>query len=230
MPSVLITGASRGIGLEFTRQYGAEGWRVLATCRDPAAAPELDAIAQASDGRVSVHALDVRDRAGVVNFAAELAGEPLDVLLNNAGAMGPRPQGLGQVDDADWAEVLDINIMGPFRMAEAFVDNVAAGERKLIVTLSSRMGSMAENTGASYIYRSSKAGVNAVVTSLAIDLAERGIVSMCFHPGWVQTDMGGASAAITPQESVTGMRRVIDGLGPKDNGRFYNYDGSPIAW
>lgn len=230
MPSVLITGASRGIGLEFARQYGAEGWRVLATCRDPAAAPELGAIAQASDGRMTVHALDVRDRARVAALAAELAGEPLDILLNNAGAMGSRPQGLGQIDDAVWAEVLDINIMGPFRMAEAFVDHVAAGERKLIVTLSSRMGSMAENTGGSYIYRSSKAGVNAVVTSLAIDLAERGIVSMCFHPGWVQTDMGGANAAVTPKESVAGMRRVIDGLGPKDNGRFYNHDGSPIAW
>ncbi len=230
MPSVLITGASRGIGLEFTRQYGAEGWRVFATCRDPAAAAELSAIAQASDGRVSVHALDVRDRAGVAALAAEFAGEPLDILLNNAGAMGPRPQGLGQIDDAIWAEVLDINIMGPFRMAEAFVEHVAAGERKLIVTLSSRMGSMAENTGSHYMYRSSKAGVNAVVTSLAIDLAERGITSMCFHPGWVQTDMGGAGAAVAPTESVTGMRRVIDGLGPDDNGRFYNFDGAPIAW
>ena len=140
------------------------------------------------------------------------------------------PQGLGQIDDAVWAEVLDINIMGPFRMAEAFVDNVAAAERKLIVTLSSRMGSMAENTGGSYIYRSSKAGVNAVVTSLAVDLASRGIVSMCLHPGWVQTDMGGPSAAVTPQESVAGMRRVIDGLGPEDNGCFYSHDGSPIPW
>jgi NAD(P)-dependent dehydrogenase (short-subunit alcohol dehydrogenase family) len=230
MPNVLITGANRGIGIEFARQYVADGWRVRATCRDPSAADELNRLAEGSDGRVTLHALDVRDRAQTVALARELAGAPLDLLLNNAGVMGPRPQGLGEIDDQAWAEVLDINVMGPLRMAEAFVDNVAASDRKLIVTLSSRMGSMAENSGGHYIYRSSKAAVNSVVTSLAIDLAARGIIAICFHPGWVQTDMGGAGAAVTPADSVSGMRLVIEGLGAEDSGRFFNYDGGMVAW
>ncbi len=230
MPSVLITGAGRGIGLEFTRQYGAAGWHVHACCRDPGAAAEANAIAARSGGRVSVHALDVRQRARVGALAGELEGAPLDVLLNNAGIYGPRPQGLGEIDDEAWAEVLDTNVMGPLRMAEAFAANVALSERKLIVTLSSEMGSIAGISGGFYVYRSSKAAVNAVMKSLAADLGGRGIVCVCFHPGWVRTDMGGPGAALSPEQSVSAMRRVIDGLGAEDNGRFLNYDGGAIAW
>ncbi len=231
MPSVLITGASRGLGLEFARQYGAEGWRVFACCRDPGGAPKLAAIAAQSDGRVTVHGLDVRMRQGIAALAAGLEDEPVDLLLNNAGVYGPRLQDFGEVDDRAWAEVLDVNVMGPLRMAEAFAKHIASSQRKLIVTLSSRMGSMSDNSsGGAYVYRSSKAAVNAVVKSLAVDLGRRGIVCVAFHPGWVRTDMGGAGAALSPELSVANMRRVIEGVRPADNGRFLSHDGGEIPW
>jgi len=231
MPSVLITGAGRGIGLAFSRQYAAAGWRVFATCRAPERAAELRAVAEANPDQVSLHPLDVGDRGAIAALAEELAHEPIDLLLNNAGVYGPRPQDLGDADDAAWAQVLDTNVMGPLRMAQAFVPHLERSARKLIVTLSSRMGSMAANqSGGAYIYRSSKAAVNAVVTSLAVDLGPRGFVCVCFHPGWVSTDMGGSGAPVRPDDSAAGMRRVIDRLGPGDNGRFLDYDGSAIAW
>lgn len=231
MPSLLITGAGRGIGLAFSRQYAAAGWRVFATCRAPAGAAELRAIAEANPDRLSLHPLDVGDRGAIGLLADELASEPLDMLLNNAGIYGPKPQDLGDVHDAAWAEVFDTNVMGPLRMTEAFAPHLERGGRKLIVTVSSRMGSMGANeSGGAYIYRSSKAALNAVVKSLAIDLGARGMVCVCFHPGWVSSDMGGPGAPLTPEDSAAAMGRVIDGLGAGDNGRFLNYDGEAIPW
>lgn len=231
MSSVLITGAGRGIGLAFSEQYAAAGWRVFATCRAPERAAELQAIAERNADTISLHPLDVGERAASAALADELADEAIDVLLNNAGIYGPRPQGFADADDAAWARVLDTNVIGPLRMAQAFAPHVGRSARKLIVTLSSRMASMGENdAGGAYIYRSSKAALNAVVKSLAIDLGARGIVSVCFHPGWVSSDMGGPGAPLSPAESAAGMRRVIDGLGPDDNGRFLDYDGGTIAW
>ncbi len=231
MSSVLITGAGRGIGLAFSEQYAAAGWRVFATCRAPEGAAELQAIAKANADTVSLYPLDVGERAAGAALADELADQAIDVLLNNAGIYGPRPQAFADADDDAWARVFDTNVMGPLRMAQAFAPHVGRSARKLIVTLSSRMGSVGENDdGGAYIYRSSKAALNAVVKSLAIDLGARGIVSVCFHPGWVSSDMGGPGAPLSPAESAAGMRRVIDGLGPGDNGRFLDYDGGAIAW
>lgn len=231
MSSVLITGAGRGIGLAFSEQYAAAGWRVFATCRAPERAAELQAIAERNADTVSLHPLDVGERAASAALAEELADEAIDVLLNNAGVYGPRPQGFADADDDAWARVFDTNVMGPLRMAQAFAPHVGRSARRLIVTLSSRMASVGENDGGgAYIYRSSKAALNAVVKSLAIDLGARGIVSVCFHPGWVSSDMGGSGAPLSPAESAAGMRRVIDGLGPGDNGRFLDYDGGAIAW
>lgn len=231
MSSVLITGAGRGIGLAFSEQYAAAGWRVFATCRAPEGATELQAIAEGNADTVSLYPLDVGERAAIAALADELADQAIDLLLNNAGIYGPRPQGFADADDDAWARVFDTNVMAPLRMAQAFAPHVERSARKLIVTLSSRMGSVGENDGGgAYIYRSSKAALNAVVKSLAIDLGAQGIVSVCFHPGWVSSDMGGPGAPLSPAESAAGMRRVIDGLGPGDNGRFLNYDGSTIAW
>lgn len=230
MPTILITGASRGLGLEFARQYAAEDWRVHACCRAPDEATDLAALAKAN-GAVTVHRLDVRARTEARALADALDGAPLDVLLNNAGVMGPKPQAFGDCDDKAWAEMLDTNVVGPMRLAEELVDNVAAGERKVIAALSSRMGSVGANqSGGYYLYRSSKAALNAVVKSLAIDLAGRGIVCVAFHPGWVSTDMGGKSAPLAPAESVAALRKVIAGLGPGDSGRFINYDGTDLPW
>lgn len=232
MQDILITGANRGIGLEFTRQYAGNGLTIHACCRNPAQASDLKALADASDGRVAVHQLDVTDGDSVAALADELGGTPLDMIINNAGIYGPRDGGLfGQVDYDAWPKVLNVNVMGPMRVAEALAGNLAKGKERLLVTISSRMGSMAENTsGGAYIYRSSKAAVNAVVKSLSVDLAPQGITAVAFHPGWVQTDMGGSGAAISVQESVSGMRSVIAGLAPRDNGTFWNYDGNPMPW
>lgn len=231
MPSTLITGANRGLGLEFARQYLANGWQVYAACRDPSSASELRQLADPSDHKLQIIALDVTDPASVKAAAVELDRHAIDLLLNNAGVMGARGQTIGNIDYETWAKVLDANTMGPMRVSEAFVDHVARSERKLIVTLTSGMGSLADNTsGGSIAYRSSKAAVNMVMRSLAIDLAPRGITCVVVNPGWVQTDMGGPNATITPAESVTRLRRLIETLGPAQSGKFFNHDGREYAW
>jgi NAD(P)-dependent dehydrogenase (short-subunit alcohol dehydrogenase family) len=231
MPSTLITGANRGLGLEFARQYLADGWQVYAGCRDPASASELLRLADASDDNLQILALDVTDAESVQAAAAELDAQAIDLLLNNAGIGGPRGQTIGNIDYEAWAKVLDVNTMGPLRVSEAFVDHVAKSERKLVVTLTSGMGSLADNTsGGAYAYRSSKAAVNMVMRSLAIDLAPRGITCVVINPGWVLTDMGGPHATLTTAESVTRLRRLVQTLEPAQSGKFFNYDGREYAW
>lgn len=227
MPTVMVTGANRGIGLEFVRQYAAAGWRIIATCRNPAGAAELNAVS----GDVTVQAMDVGDPASIRAARGAIGDAPIDVLINNAGLLGGRPQLFGETDYDAMAEVLKVNIIGPLAVAEAFIGNLEAGEGKRLVTVSSRMGSIAGNeSGKSYIYRPSKAGVNAVMKSAALDLAERGILVTIFHPGHVKTDMGGEAAPVTTEQSVSGMRQVIEGMTPAKSGHFFNFDGAEIAW
>jgi NAD(P)-dependent dehydrogenase (short-subunit alcohol dehydrogenase family) len=231
VPSALITGANRGLGIEFARQSLADGWQVYAACRDPISASELRRLADESGHKLRILVLDVTELASVKAAAAELDGKAIDLLLNNAGVMGVRGQTIGNLDYEAWAKVLDANTMGPKRVSEVFVDHVARSEGKLIVTLTSGMGSLADNTsGGSIAYRSSKAAVNMVMRSLAIDLAPRGITCVVVNPGWVRTDMGGPHAALTPAESVTRLRRLIETLGLAQSGKFFNYDGREYAW
>jgi len=231
MPSVFVTGANRGLGLEFARQYTAEGWQVFAACRSPDAARELQTLMAQSGGRIRILKMDVTDTASVRAAAAELSGQPIDLLLNNAGVGGPRSERIGSVDYAAWARVLDANTLGPMRVVEAFLENVARGPQKKIVTITSGMGSLADNTsGGAYAYRSSKAAVNIVMKSLAIDLAPRGITCVVVNPGWVRTDMGGSRGTLSPAESIKALRSVIAALRPEDSGRFLNYNGKPYPW
>jgi NAD(P)-dependent dehydrogenase (short-subunit alcohol dehydrogenase family) len=231
MPTTLITGANRGLGLEFARQYAADGWQVCAACRNPKSASELHRLADARGHSLQILALDVTKPASVNAAAAKLDGLAIDLLLNNAGVGGTRGETIGNIDYKAWAKVLDVNTMGPLRVSEAFVDHVARSGRKLIVTLTSGMGSIVDNTsGGSFAYRSSKAAVNMVMRSLAIDLAPRGITCVVVNPGWVQTDMGGSHATLTPAESVSRLRRLIDSLGPAQSGKFFNHDGREYAW
>jgi NAD(P)-dependent dehydrogenase (short-subunit alcohol dehydrogenase family) len=231
MRNMLVTGANRGLGLEFARQYAADGWKVYAACRDPDAAKELVQLAAESGGAIRVLALEVTDAASVRAAAQSLAGDPIDLLVNNAGVGSPKKQRLGSLDYAAWAQVLDVNTLGPMRVVEAFLDNIANGSDRQIVTLTSAMGSIADNaSGGSYAYRSSKAAVNIVMKSLSIDLAPRGISCVVVHPGWVRTAMGGPDGKLTTAESVTALRRLIAGLKPQDTGRFFNYDGKPYPW
>jgi NAD(P)-dependent dehydrogenase (short-subunit alcohol dehydrogenase family) len=229
--TVLVTGANRGLGLEFARQYAADGWKVYAACRAPEEARELQKLALASGGLIEVSGVDVTDTASVRAAAERLSGVPIDLLLNKAGVGSPKGQKLGSLDYAAWQRVLDTNALGPMRVTEAFLGNVEKGGQKKIVTITSKMGSIADNgSGGSYAYRSSKAAVNIVVKSLSIDLAGRGITCIVVHPGWVRTDMGGPSGLISPQQSIAGIRKLIAGLAPADAGKFLNYDGTPIPW
>jgi NAD(P)-dependent dehydrogenase (short-subunit alcohol dehydrogenase family) len=229
--SVLVTGASRGLGLEFTRQYAAEGWQVFAACRAPDSAQELQRLAAESGGQIRVLGLDVTDTASVRAAAAELKGQAIDLLLNNAGVGSPRDQRIGSLDYVAWAKVLDANTLGPMRVAEAFVENVANSVLRQIVTITSGMGSLEDNTsGGAYAYRSSKAAVNMVVRSLALDLASRGITCVVMNPGWVRTDMGGTGGKLSPAESIKALRFVIASLKPEDSGKFLNYNGNPYPW
>ena len=235
MPTVLVTGAARGLGREFVRQYAAAGWQVIACARDPDAARDL----ASGSGSVSVRRLDLLEPATIAALAAALAGTALDVLLNNAGTMGSQSfaeQGLGaqrfgHSDYADWEQILRVNVFGPMRMAEAFVEHVAASERRIIATLTSMVGSIGTNrAGGLYAYRSSKAAVNAVMKSMSIDLAGRGIIATPIHPGWAKTEMGGPQAPVDPVDAVAGVRRVIDGLTPERAGRFWQFDGTELPW
>ena len=230
MPTGLITGANRGIGLALARGYAAEGWRVHACCRHPDKATDLKALQGGSGDRIAVHRLDVTDGLKVASLARELAGEAIDLLINNAGVGGPRG-GFGETDHDAWQPVVAVNSFAPLRMAERFVEQVACSERKLIVNISSRMGSIAENaSGHSIIYRASKAALNQVSKSLAVALGPRGITVILFHPGWVSTDMGGSEAPVTPADSAAGIRAVIARVTAEDNGRFFNYDGAELPW
>lgn len=227
MPTCLITGASRGLGLEFAKQYAAEGWKVIATCRRPDEASALKTL----EGEIQIHPLDVSDFARIEALAKKLGGQPIDLLVNNAGVYGPRVVSCDAIDYAAWAEVLRVNTMAPLKMSAVFVNSVARSQLKRIVAVTSKMGSLTENTsGGSYIYRSSKAALNAVMRSLAIDLKPKGITVAVLHPGWVRTDMGGPGAQIDPFESVAGMRQVIADLRPEDSGHFFAYDGADVPW
>ena len=231
MPVVLITGANRGLGLEFARQYLADGWQVLASCRDADSVSELQRLAKASSGKLTVVSMDVTDAESVHKAATQLGGVAIDLVINSAGIIGVSGQRAGNVDYASWAHVLDVNTMGPLRVLEAFIDHIARSKRKLVVTITSGMGSIGDNTsGGSIAYRSSKAAVNMVMRSAAIDLAPRRISCVVINPGWVKTDMGGPSATLTPQESVTALRRLIETLGLNNSGKFYHYDGNEYPW
>jgi NAD(P)-dependent dehydrogenase (short-subunit alcohol dehydrogenase family) len=231
MPTVLITGANRGLGLEFARQYSAEGWQVFAACRAPDEAKDLQQLAKKVGDRVRVLQIDVTDTASVRAAANGLKGQPIDLLVNNAGVGGPSGQRLGNLDYAAWARVLDTNTLGPMRVSEAFLENVSQSHDKRIVTITSGMGSIADNTsGGRYAYRSSKAAINMVMKSLSIDLAPRGITCVVLSPGWVRTDMGGEGGKLSPEESIRAMRSVVASLRPEDSGKFLNLEGKPYPW
>jgi len=232
MKTVLITGANRGIGLEFSRQYAVAGWRVLACCRQPEKAAALNRISMQYPGLIHVYALDVADHEQIEHLSQLLSAVSIDLLINNAGVYpGSDKMDFGHANYEEWMHAFRINTMAPLKMAESFITQISNSTLKIIVTLTSQMGSITENTsGANYLYRSSKSAVNMVVKSLSVDLKHNGVTAILFHPGWVQTDMGGPNALITAEKSVSGMRQVISNLTPSDSGKFFAYDGKIIAW
>lgn len=229
--NLLITGASRGIGLEMVAYAIEQGWRVFACCRDPQNSSKLLSLAQLTNGQVSVHVADMSELATIQALAYELRAESIDMLINNAGVYGSQKNQFGNVDAVSWAQAFQVNSIAPLKMAEGFVDQISMSESKVIACVSSKMASMSDNgSGGSYIYRSSKAALNAVVKSLSIDLSERGIKCVALHPGWVKTDMGGDNAEITPRQCVTQLFNILTNLTMRDSGRFIDIDGSTILW
>jgi NAD(P)-dependent dehydrogenase (short-subunit alcohol dehydrogenase family) len=231
MRSVFITGASRGLGLEWVRQYAKAGWRVYATCRHPEEAAELKALAD-KQGAVSVHRLDVCDAEQLRTLRLDLDEARIDVLLNNAGVYLDKFTGdLGGIDYEAWLRSFAVNTLGAVRVTEAFIEPLASSEKRLVVAITSHMGSIAEITSpGSYAYRSSKAALNAAMKGLSCKLAERGVGVLLLHPGWVKTRMGGPDAPLTVEQSVTGMRSLVERFVPEMNGRFFRYNGTEIPW
>ncbi|HET7364786.1 MAG TPA: SDR family oxidoreductase [Burkholderiales bacterium] len=221
MSTILITGAGRGLGHELARQYADDGWRVIGTVREASA--KLPA-------GVERQVADVTDRRQVAALGKSLSGVALDVLFCNAGISGKRGMALGSFDYQSWEEVLRVNLLGAAAVAEALLANVLAGERKVIAMMSSRLGSIAEASGMTLPYATSKAALNMLVKGLAAQLAPKGVIVVALSPGWVRTDMGGASAPLAPQTSVASLRNVVAGLKQRDSGKFLSHDGSPIPW
>jgi NAD(P)-dependent dehydrogenase (short-subunit alcohol dehydrogenase family) len=225
LPTVFITGASKGLGLEFARQYAHAGWRVIATCRNPGCADKLAGLPG-----IETHVLDVTDYGWMKTLAAKLSDVPIDLLLCNAGIFGA-DQEFGLVEPKDFAETLNVDVVAPMMLAQCFASHVEASKGRVMAFLSSRMGSMQDNTsGGFYVYRAAKAGLNAVVKSLSVDLEPKGIVALALHPGWVKTDMGGPSAPLSPKDSIASLRQVLAGVTEAHSGKFLSYNGEEIPW
>lgn len=224
MPTTLITGANRGIGLALTREFTARGHTVIATARDPGTATEL------AETGAAIYRLDVANADEIATLKAELGDTPIDILINNAGIAGGR-QPVGETDFDSFLETLIVNTIAPVRMLESFTENVAASELKLMTVISSQLGSIA-NTDASWglIYRTSKAGVNMAYRAAATALAEKGITCLTLHPGHVETDMGGAGAPVKPADSAKGLADTMLGAGPAKELRYLDYQGRTLPW
>lgn len=229
--NILVTGANRGIGLEMVSYSAKQGWRVFACCRNPHNAESLFNIAKLSNGQISVHIADMQELSTIQALSYELRNDPIDILINNAGVYGSDKNKFGTVDADSWLQAFQVNSIAPLKMVEAFAEQLAMGKRKLVACMSSKMGSMADNGyGNSYIYRSSKAALNAVVKSLSIDLESQGVTCVALHPGWVKTEMGGPDAEISTQECVDQLFTILSRLTADDSGRFIDIDGSDIPW
>jgi NAD(P)-dependent dehydrogenase (short-subunit alcohol dehydrogenase family) len=233
MPTVLITGANRGIGLGFAKAYLADGWDVIATARKPEHADELSSL----DGNLEIYSLDVTDHPGIDVLAEKLKGRAIDVLINNAGVLGSvgfekggAGQTLGNMDYDAFRQTLEVNTIAPLKVTEALLPNLELGEQKKVVSLTSRMGSIGTMEGGFISYRTSKAALNAVMRNLSIELEEKGIAVAVLHPGWVRTDMGSPAAPTEIADSVRGLIEQIDKLHLEHTGCCKDHTGETIPW
>lgn len=232
MATVLVTGSNRGLGLEWVRQYAAEGWRVYATCRQPTEAGELKALAD-REKEIRILRLDVTKPDEINALAVELIKEPIDVLVNNAGVYLEKfmEVGLRRLRYEDWEYTFQVNTLGAVRVTEALQEHVARSEKRLVVVISTHMASIADIAApGAYYYRSTKAALNAVMEGLTHELRPKGVGVLILHPGWVSTRMGGEGTSLMPPESVRGMRSLVEKFTLAESGRFFRYDGVEMPW
>ena len=232
MPTVMITGANRGLGLEFVRQYLEDGWRVIATCRRPDQAMELHTLKANHDVKIEIFPLEVTDNDAMYELAGQLEGTAIDIFIQNAGIL--LNDAFRQTGFEDRLGIFRINTLSLLTITEAFIDHIAASSQKKLIYISSLKASTTESAGhtggGDYCYRASKAAGNSIIKALSFDLAEQGVTTAAISPGWVRTDMGGPHAPLSPEESVTLMRQVIDNLTLTNSGGFLNQNGEPNPW
>ncbi len=230
MPTLLITGANRGIGLELTKQYLEQGWDVHACCRKPEKAKELGKLSEA-DNKLTVHKLNVTKEKQMDKLKKALKNKPVDLLINNAGVYAGNVSSFDKSDDKAWEEAVAVNLLAPMKMMQHFKENIAISDKKIIASMSSKMGSMDDNrSGGAYAYRATKAALNAVMVSAAHDLRPLDITCLILHPGWVRTDMGGPNGEISVEESAKKLRKILDECEITDSGKFFDIDGTIIPW
>ena len=230
MATILVTGANRGLGIEFVEQYLNVGNEVIATYRNENSS--IDLIEMGNErSNLKLLQLDVSSKKSLNSFAKNLGNSPIDIFINNAGVYGPRNNSFGNVDEENWIPAIKINAIAPMLLTQLIIKNIRSGADKKLIYITSKMGSIDDNKGGgAYVYRSSKTALNSVVKSLSVDLENEGITVTLIHPGWVKTDMGGPNAHIDKDTSVRGMIEVISNLDISSTGNFYNYDGSIIPW
>ena len=228
MSTVLITGANRGLGYEFVKQYSENGFEVLACCRNKNNAKELKELAETSN-KIKVYELDVGNVKAIKSLSQQLQNEKIDVLINNAGIY--RSSTVGNINYDEWIESFKVNTIAPYQIVENFLNQIINSDLKKVVSITSKMGSIDDNTsGGSYIYRSSKTALNSMMRCLTHDLKNQGVATLTLHPGWVRTDMGGPGGWIDSFESVQGMIKQIDKLTIDDSGNYLDYAGKSINW
>ncbi|MFL2771530.1 MAG: SDR family oxidoreductase [Rhodospirillaceae bacterium] len=238
MPTLLITGANRGLGLNLLKLYNDDSWTIHACCRNPDLAAELKTIVNASSGRIMIHKLDVEDPATIDKLKVSLGDTPIDMLINMAGYLGEKsliePNGLqpfGMTDYDIMEKAYRINCVGPLRLCEAIIKNVEVSDKKTIINVSSIVGSIGEDSfGNFYMYRPSKAALNAISHAMSINLRDRGITVIPLHPGFTKTDMGGPTADINIEESVSGIKAVLDKVTIADSGNYLTWEGHVLPW
>lgn len=228
MSTVFISGAGRGIGLALTESYLKRGDTVIATYRSETALEALRALP--NQASLQCYPLEVTDARSIHELVEAIAEQPIDTLINNAGVFGGERQSLNALNFADWQETLAINTLAPIQLSIALLPNVRKSENGKIIAISSMMGSLERNQPGFYAYRSSKAALNKAMQCLAHDLRDEKIIVIPMHPGWVQTDMGGAQADITVEECVTNMVPTVDNFSMADSGKFWQYNGEPMTW
>jgi len=228
MTTVLVTGANRGLGYEFVKQYSENKFDVFACCRNVNEAKKLKELAEISVN-IKIYELDVGNVKTIKSLSQQLKNEKIDVLINNAGIY--RSSTVGNINYDEWIESFKVNTIAPYQIVENFLEQIINSDLKKVVSITSKMGSIDDNTsGGSYIYRSSKTALNSMMRSLTHDLKNQGVATLTLHPGWVRTDMGGPGGWINSIESVQGMIKQIDKLTIDDSGKYLDYAGKTINW